>query len=111
MALFTPPPTTEEVTPPEAIEDDGALVKLNASVQHLGGHDRGVAKAGRLAADFFTVEDDVFSVSPGEEDDQRCESPVRVLYTHGSKREPPREGQRLLSPLTCAADLSACRPR
>lgn len=89
-ALFTPPPT-EEVTPPESIEDDGALVKLNAGVQQLGGHDRGVAKTGRLAADFFTVEDDVFSVSSGEEGDQSCESPVRVLDTHKSKlsqREP-----------------------
>lgn len=81
MAL-SPPPTSEEVTPPETIEDDGALVKLNASVQQLGGHDRGVAKTGRLAADFFTVEDDVFSVGSGEEDDQCCESPVHVLYTH-----------------------------
>lgn len=78
---YLPPPTPEEVTPPESIEDDGALVKLNASVQQLGGHDRGVAKTGRLAADFFTVEDDVFSVSSGEEDDRCCESPVH-LYTH-----------------------------
>lgn len=83
MTLLPPPPT--EVTPPESIEDDGALVKLNASVEQLGGHHRGVAKTGRLAADFFTVEDDVFPVSSGEGDDPCCESPVRVLYTHQSK--------------------------
>lgn len=70
MASHTPPhtrPHRVEVTPPESVEDDGALVKLNARVEQLGGHDGGVAKTGRLAADFFTVEDDVFSVSSEEE--------------------------------------------
>lgn len=107
MALFTPPPE-EEVTPPESIEDDGALVKLNASVQQLGGHDRGVAKTGRLAADFFTVEDDVFPVSSGEEDDQCCESPVHVLYTHESKsqREPARSSAAPFSSDLCSRPLS-----
>lgn len=65
VALSNTPPL--KLNPPECVEDDGALVKLNAGVQQLGGHHRGVAETGRLAADFFTVENNVFPMSSEEE--------------------------------------------
>lgn len=56
---------------PESVEDDGALVKLKARVQQLGGDDGGVAEARGLASHFLTVEDDVLAVSSEEETDGR----------------------------------------
>lgn len=64
--LTPPPPQTR--TPPESVEDDGALVELKARAQQLGGHHRGVTETGRLAAHFLTVENDVLSVSSEEEE-------------------------------------------
>lgn len=84
-------------SPPESVEDDGALVELKAGVQQLGGHHRGVAEAGRLGADFFTVEDDVLPVSPEDDGDDQ--------------RPPSQHATRRFSLLTCAAGPAACRPR
>lgn len=56
---------------PESVEDDGALVELEARVQQLGGDDGGVAETRGLASHFLTVEDDVLAVSSEEETDGR----------------------------------------
>lgn len=52
---------------PESVEDDGAPVKFIARVEQLSGHDRSVTEAGRLAADFLAVQNDVFSMSSEEQ--------------------------------------------
>ena len=51
----------------KSVEDDGALVKLVAGVEHLAGDDGGIREGGGLTAHLLAGHQDVLPVGPGGE--------------------------------------------
>lgn len=70
-----------EDTVPESIEDDRSLVKLISTVKQLSGNDGSITKAGGLAANLFTVQNDVLSMS-SEEKQEHHHQHTFVLILH-----------------------------